>query len=118
MWWFSGVQRDVLLYAVGIGCHELRFAYERDPAFAVFPTFPVSLIFKGDESGVVPFPPPRSVRLSARDLRARRRAWNRGGRRDARHATRTRPPTHAHTEKTPLVRGVARAARAPPSRAP
>ncbi len=34
-------QRDVLLYAVGIGIEDLRFVYERDPAFAVFPTFPI-----------------------------------------------------------------------------
>ena len=34
-------QRDVLLYAVGIGITDLRYIYERDPAFAVFPTFPI-----------------------------------------------------------------------------
>ncbi len=34
-------RRDVLLYAVGIGCRELRFVYEGDPAFAVFPTFSI-----------------------------------------------------------------------------
>ena len=34
-------QRDVLLYAVGIGSRDLRFVYERHPAFAVFPTFPI-----------------------------------------------------------------------------
>ena len=34
-------QRDVLLYAVGIGISDLRFVYERHPAFAVFPTFAI-----------------------------------------------------------------------------
>ena len=34
-------QRDVLLYAVGIGTQDLRFVYERHPAFAVFPTFAI-----------------------------------------------------------------------------
>lgn len=34
-------QRDVLLYAVGIGSRDLRFVYEGHPAFAVFPTFAI-----------------------------------------------------------------------------
>ena len=34
-------QRDVLLYAVGIGCADLRFAFEQHPQFAVFPTFAI-----------------------------------------------------------------------------
>ncbi len=34
-------QRDVLLYAVGIGTRDLRFVYEQHPQFAVFPTFPI-----------------------------------------------------------------------------
>ncbi len=34
-------QRDVLLYAVGIGCQDLRFTFERQPQFAVFPTFAI-----------------------------------------------------------------------------
>ena len=34
-------QRDVLLYAVGIGIDDLRFVYEGHPDFAVFPTFPI-----------------------------------------------------------------------------
>lgn len=34
-------QRDVLLYAVGIGTRNLRFVYERHPDFAVFPTFSI-----------------------------------------------------------------------------
>jgi len=47
--------RDLLLYAVGIGCgqagpkyyNDMRFVYEQDPNFAAFPTFPVSLAMKG-----------------------------------------------------------------------
>ena len=34
-------QRDVLLYAVGIGIDDLRYIYEGNPAFAVFPTFSI-----------------------------------------------------------------------------
>lgn len=34
-------QRDVLLYAVGIGCSDLRHVYEQNPQFAVFPTFAI-----------------------------------------------------------------------------
>lgn len=34
-------QRDVLLYAVGVGVEDLRYVYEGHPDFAVFPTFPI-----------------------------------------------------------------------------
>lgn len=34
-------QRDVLLYAVGIGTRDLRFVYEGHDDFAVFPTFSI-----------------------------------------------------------------------------
>ena len=37
----SYAQRDVLLYAVGIGCTDLRFIYEGHAGFAVFPTFAI-----------------------------------------------------------------------------
>jgi len=40
-------QRDLLLYAVGIGCEELRFVYEQEPDFTPFPTYPVLLNMKG-----------------------------------------------------------------------
>lgn len=33
--------RDVLLYAVGVGATDLRFIFEGDEQFAVFPTFPI-----------------------------------------------------------------------------
>lgn len=44
--WGESVQirydkRDVLLYAVGIGLEDLRYAYEGHPEFSVFPTFPI-----------------------------------------------------------------------------
>ena len=34
-------QRDVLLYAVGIGCTDLRFVFEGHPQHAVFPSFAI-----------------------------------------------------------------------------
>lgn len=34
-------ERDVLLYAVGIGISDLRYVYERHPGFSVFPTFAI-----------------------------------------------------------------------------
>ena len=34
-------KRDVLLYSVGIGIRDLRYVYEGNPDFAVFPTFPI-----------------------------------------------------------------------------
>jgi len=37
----SYTQRDVLLYAVGIGCSDLHHVYEQHPRFAVFPTFAI-----------------------------------------------------------------------------
>ncbi|KAI9024845.1 MaoC-like dehydratase [Hyaloraphidium curvatum] len=41
--------RDALIYAVGIGCDDLKYVYELDPAFQVFPTFPVVLTFKAGD---------------------------------------------------------------------
>ncbi len=34
-------ERDVLLYAVGIGCTDLQFTFEKHPQFQVFPTFAI-----------------------------------------------------------------------------
>lgn len=58
--------RDILLYALGIGCHgrdddrpgdaEMRYLYEGHPYFSAFPTYPLVLPFKGASSDVVPFP--------------------------------------------------------------
>lgn len=60
--------RDLLIYALGIGCStrrtssdqanedELHFLYESHPTFCAFPTFPLVLPYKGISSGVVAFP--------------------------------------------------------------
>lgn len=50
--------RDLLLYALGIGCTDPRFVYEKEPGFAPFPTYPICLTFKGDSYDALPFPPP------------------------------------------------------------
>eukprot|EP01062_Namystynia_karyoxenos_P070104 TRINITY_DN65498_c0_g1_i1.p1 TRINITY_DN65498_c0_g1~~TRINITY_DN65498_c0_g1_i1.p1 ORF type:complete len:297 (+),score=127.15 TRINITY_DN65498_c0_g1_i1:79-969(+) len=49
-------RRDLLIYAVGIGCDELPFVYEKDKKFGAFPTYPIVLSFKGDAQDVVNFP--------------------------------------------------------------
>ncbi len=54
-------QRDVLLYAVGIGCSELRHVYEQHPQFAVFPTFAIRwghVGLKIDAAAMPPSPGP------------------------------------------------------------
>lgn len=48
--------RDLLTYAVGIGCSELRYVYEHDEDFQAFPTYPIVLGFKGTDQDVVDFP--------------------------------------------------------------
>ena len=50
------MKRDLLLYAVGIGCSDMNFIYENDTDFAAFPTYPVLMGFKGADPEVVPFP--------------------------------------------------------------
>mmetsp|Transcript_12485 Transcript_12485/g.26724 ORF Transcript_12485/g.26724 Transcript_12485/m.26724 type:complete len:303 (-) Transcript_12485:3638-4546(-) len=49
-------KRDLLTYAVGIGCTESNFVYEHDENFAAFPLYPIVLNFKGVEQDVVSFP--------------------------------------------------------------
>eukprot|EP01061_Rhynchopus_euleeides_P019639 TRINITY_DN3222_c0_g1_i1.p2 TRINITY_DN3222_c0_g1~~TRINITY_DN3222_c0_g1_i1.p2 ORF type:complete len:323 (+),score=139.48 TRINITY_DN3222_c0_g1_i1:64-969(+) len=49
-------RRDLLTYALGIGCDEMQFVYEKDKNFAAFPTYPIVLTFKGDVQDVVNFP--------------------------------------------------------------
>lgn len=49
-------KRDLLTYAVGIGCTELNFVFENNPTFAAFPTYPIVLGFKGSDQDVVTFP--------------------------------------------------------------
>lgn len=52
----SYMQRDLLLYAIGIGCTELDFVYEHAANFAAFPTYSFVLPFKGTSQEVVSFP--------------------------------------------------------------
>lgn len=57
-------ERDVLLYAVGIGCTDLRFAYEKHPEFAVFPTFAIRWGGRGivvDTKALPPSPGPLTI---------------------------------------------------------
>lgn len=57
-------RRDVLLYAVGIGTRDLRFAYEGHPGFAVFPTFAIRWGAAGlvvDEAALPPSPGPLTI---------------------------------------------------------
>lgn len=49
-------RRDLITYAVGIGCDELNFVYENDGDFAAFPTYPFVLGFKGTSNDIVGFP--------------------------------------------------------------
>jgi len=51
-------ERDAIVYALGVGASELRWVFEDDGDFAVLPTYPVCLPFKGDSFDCVPFPPP------------------------------------------------------------
>uniref|UniRef100_A0A6B2LCQ6 MaoC-like domain-containing protein n=1 Tax=Arcella intermedia TaxID=1963864 RepID=A0A6B2LCQ6_9EUKA len=46
----------MILYAIGIGCDELKYVYENDDNFAPFPTYPIVLGFKGKSSDVQNFP--------------------------------------------------------------
>ena len=50
--------KDLLTYSHAIGCTDLRFVYENADDFGAFPTYPVSLLFKGTEASVVTFPSP------------------------------------------------------------
>lgn len=57
-------ERDVLLYAVGIGCSDLRFVFEKHPAFAVFPTFAIRWGGRGlnvDARALPPSPGPLTI---------------------------------------------------------
>lgn len=48
--------RDLLGYAIGIGCTDLRYVYENHEDFQAFPTYPIVLSFKGEDHDVVGFP--------------------------------------------------------------
>ena len=41
-------KKDLLTYAIAIGCQDERFIHAKNPNFSMFPTYPVSLFFKGD----------------------------------------------------------------------
>ncbi|PTB81307.1 Thioesterase/thiol ester dehydrase-isomerase [Trichoderma longibrachiatum ATCC 18648] len=51
------LKRDVLLFAnsIGVTADELHYLYELHPNFAVFPTYPTVLPFKGDSQEVIDF---------------------------------------------------------------
>merc|ERR1712194_640664 len=50
--------RDSIIYALGIGSKNPKYLVELHPEFTAFPTFPLSLTFKGHSYDVMPFPPP------------------------------------------------------------
>ena len=57
-------QRDVLLYAVGIGCSDLRFVYEGHAQHAVFPSFAIrwgGAGLKLDPAALPPSPGPLTI---------------------------------------------------------
>jgi acyl dehydratase len=55
-------RKDLILYAIGIGCTELDFVYELSPKFAAFPTYPLVLGFKGTSNDVLSFPSPAMLK--------------------------------------------------------
>ncbi|OQR93260.1 peroxisomal hydratase-dehydrogenase-epimerase [Achlya hypogyna] len=67
----SYTTRDLVLYALGIGCSldrghdDLRFTSELDGRFSAFPLYPVVLLFKGASQDVVDFPPPSMSSIPA-----------------------------------------------------
>ncbi|RHY31744.1 hypothetical protein DYB32_003213 [Aphanomyces invadans] len=65
----SYTQRDLLIYALGIGCGyyprgerdknvDSKFTSELQDKFAAFPLYPVVLLFKGTSQDTVAYPPP------------------------------------------------------------
>jgi acyl dehydratase len=51
-------QRDLILYALGVGSADPRYTYENNDDFAAFPTYPIVLTFKGTSFDTLSFPPP------------------------------------------------------------
>jgi acyl dehydratase len=95
----SYTERDVMLYALGVGCgtDDLAFTYERDlkvlPTFAVIPSFPAMLnlggamqvnpamVLHGEQAIEVPAPtPPRARDHHAQHQGRLRQGQGRGGR--------------------------------------
>lgn len=58
-------QRDLIIYAIGIGATEMKYVYEQDDEFSMFPTYPIVLGFKGDSSDVLSFPSPAMMASNA-----------------------------------------------------
>ena len=57
-------ERDVLLYAIGIGLADLKFVYERHPRFAVFPSFAIrwgGVGLQVDPQAIPPSPGPLMI---------------------------------------------------------
>lgn len=62
--WLGYDRRDLLLYAVGIGCDDLRFIYEGHAQFAAFPSFAIrwgSLGLQLDEQALPPSTGPLTI---------------------------------------------------------
>lgn len=60
----SYTRRDLILYALGVGCIEPRHTFEDDNDFQAFPLFPASLLYKGMSTDLVAFPSPTMLQLS------------------------------------------------------
>jgi acyl dehydratase len=50
-------RRDAIIYALGIGCSNLKYLYENQSDFTSFPTIALALTLKGGSVDVQPFPP-------------------------------------------------------------
>lgn len=61
-------RRDLIVYALGVGCTDLRHVYEGADEFAAFPLFPAVLLHKGTSFDVVDFPSPTLLRLASSGL--------------------------------------------------
>lgn len=60
----SWQKRDALLYAVGVGCRDLRYVWEGHPAFSLVPTFSIRFGGRGapmDETAVPRSPGPLTI---------------------------------------------------------
>ncbi|KXS21918.1 hypothetical protein M427DRAFT_107296 [Gonapodya prolifera JEL478] len=53
---FAYTRRDAILYAIGIGCTELKYTYENDQEWALFPTYGIVAGHKGDSFDVINSP--------------------------------------------------------------
>ncbi|KAI0688603.1 peroxisomal dehydratase [Cytidiella melzeri] len=51
----SWLKRDIILYAIGIGAKANEYNVVNDPNWTPFPTYPVALMFKGDDADLNDF---------------------------------------------------------------